>query len=180
MTIRPRAIAAVCALPLTLGTTLLAWEPPLTTRAHVRPLTADARALVTAGGGRSASIRELIDRLEVSDLVVYVDVRWFSETRSGRLAFVGSAAGSRYVIIQIACGQIGSDQLVALGHELRHAVEVADAGEVVDRQTFSRLYQRLGVDVGGIGGNRQFETRAAIDAGRRVRHELFTRSSTDR
>jgi hypothetical protein len=36
------------------------------------------------------------------------------------------------------------------------------------------------VDVGGIGGNRQFETRAAIDAGRRVRHELFTRSSTDR
>ena len=180
MTIRSCAIAAGCALLLALSTPLLAQEPAPIAQDHVRPLTSAARALVNAGGARSAAIRQLLDRLDVSDLIVYVDVQWFHETRSGRLAFVGSAAGNRYVVLQIACGQIGSDQIVALGHELRHAVEVADAGEVIDRQTFSRLYQRIGQEVGGIGQNRQFETRAAIDVGRRVKDDLSSPSNSGR
>ena len=148
--------------------------------AHVRPLGGDARELVREGRARSVLINNLVDRLEASDLVDYVDVQWFQTARTGRLAFVGKVAGIRYAIVQIACGQIALARLEALGHELRHAVEVADEAEVVDRQSFARYYARIGLDVGGTGPNRQFETDAAIAAGRRVRGELFATSEVQR
>jgi hypothetical protein len=180
-TCRRALIAVAWMLPMGLVSPLGAQEqlrPP--TAAHVRPLGGDARDLVTEGRARSALIRNLIDRLEASDLVVYVDVQWFQNARTGRLAFVGKVAGIRYAIIQIACGQITLGRLEALGHELRHAVEVADEAEVVDRQSFARYYARIGIDVGGSGPSRQFETEAAIAAGRRTRGELFATSEAQR
>jgi len=174
-------IAAACMLLPTINPPLLAQEPAPTPLPHVRSLSVAARELVAMGGARSALIRSFLDRLEASDLVVYVDVRWFADTRMGQLAFMGSALETRYVVIQIACGRIVLDQLAALGHELRHAVEVADAAAVVDRGSLADHYTHIGMDVGS-GSNRQFETEAAIDAGRRVKNELavHTRSRGDR
>jgi hypothetical protein len=151
---------------------LLAQEPAPPPFRHVRSLSSDARELLAMGGARSVLIRSLLDRLEASDLVVYVDVRWFSDTRMGQLAFVASAPGVRYVAIHIACGRTALDQLAALAHELRHAVEVADAAAVVDLRSFGDLYAHIGIDVGSDRTKRQFETDAAVDAGRYAKGEL--------
>jgi hypothetical protein len=173
-------IAAACMLLPTINPPLRAQEP-VPTPPHVRSLSAGARELVAMGGARSALIRSFLDHLEASDLVVYVDVRWFADTRMGKLAFMGSAHETRYVVIQIACGRIVLDQLAALGHELRHAVEVADAAAVVDRRSLGDHYTHIGIELGS-GSNRQFETEAAIDAGRHVKNELAAhiRSRGDR
>lgn len=52
-----------------------------------------------------------------------------------------------------------------LGHELRHAVELADAPHVAGEPAMVRLYEQIGFERSGAQGARRFETRAAIDAG---------------
>ncbi len=157
-------------LPLAIVTPLLADEPA-PPPPHIRPLSADARELVTSGVTRSELIRELIAHLETSDVVVYIDYGWLVAGRSGQLAFLSSAGGSRYVMIQIAAGLIEAEQLATLCHELRHAVEIADATEVIGRASFVRHYADIGIDLGR-GVNRRYETEAAVEAGRFVRREL--------
>jgi hypothetical protein len=170
-TLGSRLIAAAAStLALAIVTPLLADEPAAPPP-HIRPLSADARELVTSGVTRSELIRELIARLEASDVVVYVDYGWLIAGRSGQLAFVSSAGGSRYVMIQIASGLIEAEQLATLGHELRHAVEIADATEVIGGASFARHYSDIGIDL-GLGVNRRYETEAAVEAGRSVRREL--------
>jgi hypothetical protein len=172
-------------LPLTIVTPLfvtplLADGPAPPAPSHIRPLSADARDLVASGVDRSESIRTLVDHLEASDLVVYIRLRWFMTDRNGQLIFVSSAGSLRYVIIEIACGRIVPDQLATLGHELRHAVEVADAAAVVSRASFARHYARIGIDLGGAGLSRQYETDAAVEAGETVRRELMAPVATSR
>jgi hypothetical protein len=154
------------------ATPLLADEPPPAPVPHVRPLSADARDLVAIGLARSELIRNLIDHLDASDLVVYVDLSWFMADRTGQLTFIGSAGGVRYAMIRIACGHILPDALATLGHELRHGVEVADAPAVVGRASFASHYARIGRDLGRAGVSRQYETTAAVEAGRHVTREL--------
>jgi hypothetical protein len=165
-------IAVVWMLPLTAVTPSLADEPAPAAAPHVRPLSADARDLVTSGLARSELIRRMIDHLEASDLVVYVNLRWFMADRTGQLTFIGSTGGVRYAMIQVACGHILSDEIATLGHELRHAVEVADAPAVVDRVSFASHYARIGMDLGRVGVSRQYETTTAVEAGRYVAREL--------
>jgi hypothetical protein len=131
-------IAAACMLLPTINPPLLAREPAPTPPPHVRSLSAGALELVAMGGARSALIRSFLDHLEASDLVVYVDLRWFADTRIGQLVFMGTAHDTRYVVIQIARGRILLDQLAALGHELRHAIEVADASIAARSWTTTR------------------------------------------
>jgi hypothetical protein len=172
-------IVPVWMLPLMMvATPLLADEPAPASVPHVRPLSADARDLVTSGLARSELIRNLIDHLDASDLVVYVDLSWFMADRHGQLTFIGSAGGVRYAMIRIASGHILPDQLATLGHELRHAVEVADAPAVVGRASFASHYALIGMDLGRVGVSRQYETTAAVEAGRHVTRELETVASS--
>ena len=159
-------------LPLTVVTPLQADEPAPAAAPHVRPLTADARDLVSTGLARSELIRKMVDHLEASDLVVYVALRWFMADRTGQLTFIGSTGGVRYAMIRIGSGHILSDEIATLGHELRHAVEVADAPAVVDRVSFARHYARIGMDLGRVGVSRQYETTTAVEAGQYVAREL--------
>jgi hypothetical protein len=158
-------------LPLAIAAPLVADEPAAPPPPHVRSLGADARDLVSSGVTRSDLIRQLIAHLEASDVVAYVDYGWLTTGRSGQLTFISSAGGSRYVMIQIASGILEAEQLATLGHELRHAVEIADAPEVTGRASFVRHYARIGIDLGR-GVDRRYETDAAVEAGRYVRREL--------
>jgi hypothetical protein len=158
-------------LPLTIVAPLLADEPAAPPPPHIRPLSADARDLVDSGLTRSELIRQLIEHLEASDLAVYVDFGWLMAGRGGQLSFITSVGGIRYVTIQIARGLIEPDRLATLGHELRHAVEIADTTAVVDRASFVHHYARIGFDTGR-GVSRMYETDAAVEAGRYVRREL--------
>jgi hypothetical protein len=66
----------------------------------------------------------------------------------------------------------GDEQIAALGHELRHAVEVAEAPSVVDTASLGEEYRRIGFASHGVPPGSGFESRAAIDAARQVWLEL--------
>ena len=67
--------------------------------------------------------------------------------------------------------EVRKGEMIALiGHELRHAVEVAEAGDVHDQDSLTLLYQRIG-ERGR--GEHLFDTVAAQTTGRQVRKELL-------
>jgi hypothetical protein len=121
----------------------------------------------------SPTVRLLIARLEESDTVVYVEPnRNLDGARSGELRFVASSGGRRMELQTRLTRRL---QIVALAHELRHAVEVAEAPQVVDSASLSHLYEQIGYEVAH--RPRAFESQAAIAAGRQVERELSGRRS---
>jgi hypothetical protein len=65
-----------------------------------------------------------------------------------------------------------TQQIAALGHELRHAVEIADAPSVVDDASLAAEYRRVGFPSRAVRSGNGYESRAAIDAAHRVWAEL--------
>ena len=62
---------------------------------------------------------------------------------------------------------LAPDETIALiGHELRHALEVAASPDVRDQAGLTKLYKRIGEPAGCA---HSFDTRAAQNTGRRVR-----------
>ena len=122
---------------------------------------------------RSALMRELVGRLESSDLVIHIDtVTVLPATVGGMTRFVTSAGGTRYVRISLLRGLEATDRAAVLGHELYHACELADS-TAHDLPAVRRLWEGLGERI-----NRReemFETRAALLAGQRVWVELRSR-----
>ena len=92
---------------------------------------------------------------------------------SGRLALLSSGSDTRYVIVELACGQSRVDALVTLGHELQHAVEVARAPAVVSAPTLAAHYARIGLRTSGPTEPLTFETQAALDVSSSVRREVL-------
>ncbi len=64
--------------------------------------------------------------------------------------------------------------MATLGHELFHAIEIAEAPSVVSPETLADLYSRIGTKTGDSRGVRTFETEAAAAAGLRARRQLLT------
>ncbi|HEY3886296.1 MAG TPA: hypothetical protein VGL62_13865, partial [Vicinamibacterales bacterium] len=60
------------------------------------------------------------------------------------------------------------DTIALVAHELRHAIEIADASEATDQSGIERLYRRIGRP----SGPHAYETDAAIATQRQVRREL--------
>jgi hypothetical protein len=148
------------------------WKPP----PHVRPETADARALVADATARSPLIRHMVDRLERSDVVVYIRHRVFSDTAlGGRIGMLSVAGGVRYLVIELACVRVRIDEIATLGHELHHALEIAGEPSIVDARSLAAYYERVGMRADGHFPGQMFETHAARAAGLQVRRELFTR-----
>ena len=134
------------------------------------------RAAIAEGFVRSAFFRDLVEQLDASDVIVYVESDCqMPSPMGGRLTFMSSAGGRRYVLVRIACLLDGRSQIAMLGHELRHAVEIADAGSIVDEPSLADAYQRIGFASGVMRAGTGYDSRAAINAGRRVWEELSRR-----
>ena len=91
----------------------------------------------------------------------------------GRLRFLSAAAGSRFVVIELACIRPRFDQIATFGHELHHALEIAAAPAVVSVATLAAYYQRIGTETTGAAGTRTFETPSARVTTNIVRKEVF-------
>ena len=135
----------------------------------------ELRRLVAQAAQRSPSIRELIDRVEASDVVVYVRLRQFTRSDlDGRVALLSSMpAGQRYLVIELACGRTDVVTIATLGHELFHALEIAGQPSIVDGRSLAAFYTAAGERTGNREGELTFETRGAQAAGAQVRRELF-------
>jgi hypothetical protein len=135
------------------------------------------RIVVASGIERSPTFRRIVDRLERSDVIVELQCGHFVESqRAGRTVLLSAQPGVRYVLVELACWAASGPSLHMMGHELRHALEIADAPWVVDGPTLSQLYQNIGFATLGSWSTEtfgEFETADALEAGERVHHELF-------
>ena len=143
---------------------------------HVRTSDSRIRAAIAEGVERSALFRDLVAQLDASDVIVYAESDCtMPERLQGRLTFMSKAGERRYVMVRIAAAVTGSAQIAILGHELQHAVEIANAGSVVNDETLADEYRRIGFASGALQRGAGYDSRAAIDAGYRVALELSHR-----
>ena len=136
---------------------------PLTPR-PLDPFAADAFAHAVA---RSSVVRSLVATLESSNVIVHiVSSRTLPMGIGGTTRFVTSRGGYRYVRITLATALSKSSRTTILGHELRHACEIA-ASDADDAESVEQLFEKAGHRAGDY-----FETLAAIDTERQIRNEL--------
>ena len=136
---------------------------------HIRSTDHSVRTLLRRGYRHSRTFADLLVRLQRSDVIVYIeDVPRLPASLDGRMMMLPRVHGHRYVRIQIARRGSREDAIAILAHELRHAVEVAEAVDVADDDGMARLYRRIGIQ----SGQRAYETVQAQDTGRMVRREL--------
>jgi hypothetical protein len=144
-------------------------------QAHVRGIDG-MRQFIDDAARRSPAIREWMDRLQELDVTVYVRPKQFTrQDLDGRVALISKAGNHRYLVIELACNRSEVTQVATLGHELFHAIEIAEEASVVNAETLAAFYTRIGVRTSGsTSGLRTFETGAAAAAGLRARRELLT------
>jgi hypothetical protein len=75
----------------------------------------------------------------------------------------------RYLRVQVALAMNPDEMISIIAHELRHAIEIADAPDVRNETGLVKLYERIGRKS---GLPHCYETQAAQDAARHVRREL--------
>jgi hypothetical protein len=170
-----RSLAAAVTAILLFASPLLAQNQPVGPP-HIRPESRALRELVDDAVRRSSAVRDLIDRIDRSDLIVYIRTRRFeSSDLDGRVGMLSTAGKYRYVVVELACGRLDYLQMATLGHELRHVVEIADEPSIVDARSLANHYERIGVRTSSMTGNKTFETSAAREAGVQVRRELLAK-----
>jgi hypothetical protein len=137
---------------------------------HVRTESPTLRSYLRMGFEQSPTFAALLARLERGDVIVYIEeVPRLPGALEGRMVMPPPAHGVRYLRIQVAQRGSSADTVALLGHELRHAVEVADASSVIDNAGLAALYRRIGVE----HGNNLFDTAEAQEDGRRVLKDLI-------
>jgi hypothetical protein len=171
-----RYCLAACAFLLLLTVAPAASAQTIDASQEPRVRTTDRRlrTLIEEGVRHSPTFRSLVQRLAESDVVVYVQTepRWPTHV-DGRLTFASAAGGYRYVVVRLRDQGSRLRMLALIGHELRHAVEVAETPAIVDGASFAREYQRLGyMTRGGAETAAAFDTEAAVEAGYQVLAEL--------
>ena len=133
------------------------------------PVSADTFAHAVAG---SAVVRALVERLEVSNVIVHiVTVPQMPAGIGGTTRFVTSRGGYRYLRITLGANMPLRFRSGILGHELKHACEVADSS-ATDVEGMRQLFENEGHRAG-----QYFETSAAIAIERNVLLELRARRS---
>jgi hypothetical protein len=145
---------------------------------RVRALDPALRAAVERGINESATFARLVDRLQRSDVVVYLDRNMCPGLHTvGCVVSVSRAGNSRFIRINLVLMRQAhptalkdsEDRLVAqIGHELQHATEIAGDPSIVDKRSLARAYDRKSA-YQSTGG---YETDAAIQAGADVLKEL--------
>ena len=127
--------------------------------------------LLHKGVARSKTFSALVTALNTTDVIVYIErVPTLPTSLAGRLLLLPVAGSQRYLRIQIR-GDLSPIELISLiGHELRHALEIAEHPAVRDESAMLTLYQRIGQP--STGALHTYDTEAAQTAGRRVRMEM--------
>ena len=136
---------------------------------RLRPTQPMGHRLVREGLERSLTIRRLVDGIERSDIIVYLELRTDMPTGLvGSLRFIARGTTDRFLQIRLNRRHEWSTLLAFLGHELQHAAEVAATPDVRSADGLRAFYRRAGIRVGPDA----YDSRAAQDTGRLVHAEL--------
>jgi hypothetical protein len=138
---------------------------------HLRAATDASAGLVTMAQAKSQTVRDLLAKLEQTDVVAYVHVATVpSGTPESSLRFGARSSRQRFVVVQVSNTAEALDQIALLGHELQHAVEMASARWVVDQGGMRSFFRAMGWRAKGSSFG--VETSAALGAERRIHLEL--------
>ena len=137
---------------------------------RVRPIDPWAREALERGLSRSPSFRALVATLEESDVIVHIETSGLLPAGiSGQMRFATARGGYRYLRVAITSALSLDQRAAVLGHELRHALEVAES-HVSNAEEMRVLYTAIGQ--AAPGPKNTFETEAALEAGEQVWSEL--------
>jgi hypothetical protein len=155
-----------------LAAVLSAQDPSLR---HVRATEPKILALIETGLSRSATFRRLVETLDGSDVIVYIEPKLARHGLGGYLAHsIVVRGGYRYLRIAIDWQGANGRVIPLLAHELQHAVEVSTAPDARDATSLAAAFERLSVSQGCAGSTSCTETQAAINIELTVREELAT------
>ena len=144
---------------------------------RVRSTNGQMLGLINEGTERAATFRTLVDVINRSNGIVYVEwgICAFGHVNGCVLPFIAPTQGNRYIRILVTPdkNRISHDQLLALiAHELQHAREVIEHADVIDVAAMGEMYRRIGTPLTGQSG---YETSAARTAGDAVLSELLVK-----
>ena len=124
---------------------------------RIRTHDLDIARAVRYGYDASPTLRQIVQTLQQSNVVVYLDRHnRFRHDEAAYLRFAGTASGLRYVRVSLSTRLTARELTVFVAHELMHAVEIGAAEQVVDEHTLKQLYCRIGSPV-----QHGFDTEAA-------------------
>lgn len=138
---------------------------------RIRPNDGRVATLLLDGLRRSPSLARLVDRIEANDVIVYLEMQpLLSDRLAGCLTWIATTDKYRYVRASLN-PELPADVLIAaIGHELRHAVEIIENPSVTGPTSMLALYRRIGRE--GANGASSMETDTARAAGAQVRSDL--------
>ena len=168
--LRPACLAAalLVASPILRAETTTPVRDPL--GSHVRGASPAVNTLIARGAARSATFKQLLDELNRTDVIVYLETNVALPVGlEGRLMFLTAAGGVRYLHAQVTSGLRFEELIAIAGHELQHALEVAAHPNVRDGRGMRALYERIGIRTGAPD---RYDTAEAQSTGRRVRAEM--------
>jgi len=158
------------------GTSLTA--APLDGGPRLRPQDSRMKQVLQEGAARSATFKALVDRIEASNVIVYVAVSpSLKSTLSGSLTWMTQAGSDRYVRASISTELLFDQMIATVAHELQHAVEVIGDETVKDEKSLAALYKRIGRQ-NHQSSSSGWETVAAQQTGWQVRRELVSPPAT--
>jgi hypothetical protein len=123
------------------------------------------------GRAQSPTFRAILDRLAESDLIIYLRRGRLHGHTAAATQLMSAVGGVRYVRVTLELDPVSDVGVAMLGHELRHALEFAQAPWVVDSGAVIALYREIGYATCSRPAP-CYDTREAVDAGRRVFVEL--------
>jgi hypothetical protein len=124
-------------------------------------------ALMKEASRRSATFRRIVDTIEASDGIVYVEPGTCGMFDGACLATVTTAGPNRILQVRVDPGKVDWDLMGSIGHELWHATEVLGNSSVTNTVAMQFFYAREGRRI-----RQGFETDAAVRAGNAVRREV--------
>jgi hypothetical protein len=131
-------------------------------------------ALIREGYVRSPSLRDLVDVLQQSNVIVFVQP---ASCAGGRirscLVSVNGSPRERHIRIIVDTHRSHEWLIATVAHELQHAVEIAEHPEVTDASGALNLYRRIALGRCRDGLSEECETTRALTTERQVLSELW-------
>ena len=155
-------------------------QPPATLDVPVTPADPRVRtedpvlaALIRDSTDRSTSFRRMVEAIQATDGVVYIERGRCNFYVRTCLAFGIAVVGpNRMLRVIVDKRKAGFETAASVAHELQHALEVLEHRSVTTPAAVRGLFERIGTWDGN-----SFETSAAVKVGLDVRAELQKQSA---
>lgn len=140
---------------------------------RVRPTNATIATLIQNASDRSPIFRGLIDTINASDGIVYIEPGMCGHGMRACFVKVTMAGATRMLWVTLDARGIDCDLMGLLGHELRHTVEVLGDPGVTNTATMYFFYRQ---NPDSRSGGHAFETNTAVNIGEAVRDQVRKKS----